>query len=92
MEEFLQIQEKECEKGEKSLWFYYVLPLIICVALIIFTRFESFSDALVFIVIQLAVQYAVILMMRNLIKNSIKMRGNWIIAKRREIEKEESEK
>ncbi|MBE6586964.1 MAG: hypothetical protein E7647_00955 [Ruminococcaceae bacterium] len=82
-EEFLDMQEKECEKGEKTRLFYFLLPIPLCIIATLVTEFEGFVDVAVFVAIQLCVQYAVMMGMWSLTKNSIAMRRRWIESKRR---------
>ncbi|MBQ8914975.1 MAG: hypothetical protein IJ046_02210 [Clostridia bacterium] len=90
MAEFVDMQERECEKAYKSKIFYFILPLIICPVAIIFAECESLFDGVMFAVIQFAVQYALMYGFWRLIKNSADMRERWVAAQRKKLNTEEN--
>lgn len=89
MADFLDEQEKDCKNNEKSKLFNYIFPIVITPIVMIFEYFnggfESYIDAIIFPVIMLTVEYAVMIGMWKLTKSGVDQRRKWIKAKRKEL-------
>lgn len=91
-EAFLDKEEKNCERNERLVWFYYLFPVVIT-GIVTFWMcqndgFENFADGLWFVGILLLVEYAVILGLWKMVKVGIEPHREWIF-KEREKQAEE---
>lgn len=88
-EEFLNNEEKDCDYADKSKWFYFLLPIVTTAGFFIYEYcnygFETYLDAIIFPVIMLSVQYAIMIFMWKASKSGTKDRRNFIAAKRKEL-------
>lgn len=95
LEEFIENEEKSCERAEKLKLFYILLPPAVTVLTYIFTYlndgFETYMDAVIFVVIILAVEYAVLLGLWKIVKSGIKTRRAWVKMKQKELEQGKNE-
>ncbi len=85
MEEFLDMEEKDCIKIEKTKWVYYVSPLVITTVWAFNTTFEDIFSILLFIAINLAVQYYGMVFSWNITKGIWEEKRKWISNKRAEL-------
>lgn len=89
MEEFLKKEEKECQKSENLKRFYILLPIVITALAFIGTYFyggfETLTDALIFPVIMLIIEYAISFGLWKIVKIGVVQRKLWIDEKRKEL-------
>lgn len=94
-EEFLEKEERECDALEKKKSFYYLFPIavIAVVVLVMFWAegFESISDLMIFVGVQMVIQYMLMSALWKAAYAGIVERRAWIQAKKREMEEETQE-
>lgn len=87
--DFLEKEEKDCKRVEKSAWFYYTLPIVITAAGFIFQYinggFESVADGIVFICVLFAVEYPLMIFLWRTAKTGAAERRAWIESKRKQL-------
>ena len=88
IEEFLDKEEKDCDRTEKMKFFYILLPLFIIVPSCISSSFDGPVDVVIYISIMLIVEYSIMLFFWRITKSGIRQRREWITEKRRELEAE----
>lgn len=92
VETFLEREEKECDRTEKLRFFYYILPVIVIGSAFLTTwkmdGFDSGIDALIFIAINIVIQYSLMLGIWKIVKMGMEERREWIKEKREELNRE----
>lgn len=93
VETFLEREEKECDRTEKLRFFYYILPLIVIGSAFLTTwkmdGFDGVTDALIFLAINMVIQYSLMLGIWKIVKMGAREKREWIKKKREEISREE---
>ena len=85
--EFLDYEERDCRMTEKISFIYFVLPLIFTFAEIMNLRDSpSLIERIVHPLILLAVEYALMMWLWRISKNSVRERRAWIAEKRAALE------
>lgn len=82
LEQFLEKEEKDCNRTEKTGWLYYILPIVITAVGALTGDFEGIADLLIYVGIMLAIEYSLMLWFWKIVKNGVKERRAWIKSKR----------
>lgn len=89
IEDFLKNEEKDCKKTENSKWFYLLIPVPITalafVGTCFFGGFETVADVLIFPILIMIIQYAIMIGLWKITKNGVAQRKLWIDEKRKEL-------
>lgn len=89
---FLEKEEKNCNRTEKMKCFYYILPLIVIGSAFLTTwkihGFDGVTDAMIFIAVNLVIQYTLMTGIWKITWIGVKERREWIREKRDEIERD----
>ncbi len=88
MREFLDNEEKDCDRSDKMDWLFYVTPIVITGVSIFCADFDTVFDMLFYIAIMLAVQYIIMLFFLKVTKNANTEKREWIAEKRNELDNE----
>lgn len=95
IEEFLAKEEKECRKTEKTMWFYFLIPIPITVIFFIgtwlFGGFETMADVLIFPLILLIIQYALMIVLWKNTKSGVEQYKSRIDMKREQLSSEDED-
>lgn len=95
LEAFLVKEEKSCDREEKMGLFYYILPLIVIASAFLSTwkmdGFDDGADAMIFVVINIVIQYTLMMGIWKICKVGIKERRDWVREKREEINREKDD-
>lgn len=86
MREFLDNEEKDCEKSDKMDWLFYVTPIVITAVSFFGTDFDSVFDMLFYIAIMLVGQYVIMHFFFKITKNTNNEKRAWIARKRNELD------
>jgi DNA-binding ferritin-like protein (Dps family) len=86
MREFLDKEEKDCDRSDKMGWLFYIAPIILIVASLIDRDFDSTFDMLIFTAVMLAVEYAIMHFFFKITKQATDEKRAWISAKRAELD------
>lgn len=90
MEEFLDYEERDCKMTEKAAFLYYVLPPVMSVISIFGSDFSSVKDKVIFFLLTLTFEYAVLLWLKKMSADAVRARRAWIGAKREELSDEDA--
>lgn len=94
-EAFLDNEEKECIKFEKTKYFYYLFPLVLIIVFTLGTYFtdgfDSVWDMAIFVSILAVLEYPLMLGFWKLFHTGFEERLAWIREKRNDMKKEEND-
>lgn len=89
LEAFLDKEEKDCRLTEKLDFLYYLFPLVIVAPFFLQVQrdggFEGALDALVFLVLMLAIEYAIALGLLKFFQKATACRMAWVRSKRKAL-------
>ncbi|MBR6644265.1 MAG: APC family permease [Clostridia bacterium] len=88
MREFLDNEEKDCDRSDKMDWLFYVTPVAITGLSLFCADFDSVFDMLFYNAIMLVVQYAIMHFFFKITKNTNAEKREWIAEKRNELDNE----
>ena len=89
MREFLDKEEKNCDKSDKMGWLFYGTPAVLVLAFLIDKDFDSTFDMLIFIALTFALEFAIMHFFFKITKQATKEKRAWIYAKRAELDDQE---
>ena len=89
MREFLDKEEKDCDKSDKMGWLFYGTPAVLVLAFLIDKDFDSTFDMLIFIALTFALEFAIMHFFFKITKQATKEKRAWIHAKRAELDDQE---
>ena len=89
MREFLDKEEKNCDKSDKMGWLFYGTPAVLVLAFLIDKDFDSTFDMLIFIALTFALEFAIMHFFFKITKQATKEKRAWIHAKRAELDDQE---
>ena len=89
MREFLDKEEKDCDKSDKMGWLFYGTPAVLVLAFLIDKDFDSTFDMLLFIALTFALEFAIMHFFFKITKQATKEKRAWIHAKRAELDDQE---
>ncbi len=85
MEEFLDMEEKDCAKNEKMKPLYYIIPLVMTILNVLTTDFEDLFSAIFYISMHLVIYFAAMRFAWKIAKGTFDVKREWIANKRAEL-------
>ncbi len=87
--DFLDNEEKECDKSDKMDWLFYATPIVLTVVALFVSDFDSMFDMLLYIAMSLVINYVVMHFFFKISKNATVQKREWISEKRNKPDSQE---